>query len=203
MPLQDCLRIGTGDSFVYDSAPEEIKQRQSQRGSPTLDFLRPTRQVEHAETFAPTATLCHHVNEDIDVDENLQSVNFRAMNSRITALSSWTGFSGWIPTRARRSGSMDTLGQCFDNRSRSVWPCRCIASSRSFCSSSECSRRSRVRKVAISSSRTSLSNWSNSSAVFPMTVEIIDSSVRPVKPLVVTGDLSQKATGIRQKQEKK
>ena len=113
-PLQDRLRISAGSRFVCDSPPEEIKQWKSERGCPALDFLRPTRQVEDAETFGPTASLCHHVNEDIDVDENLQSINLRAMISRIRALSSWTGFSGWIPTRASRSGSIGTLGHRFD-----------------------------------------------------------------------------------------
>ena len=167
-PLQDRLRIGAGSRFVYDSPPEEVKQWESERRCPALEFLRPTRQVEHAETFGSTAPLCHHVNENIDVDENLQSVNLRAMISRIRALSSWTGLSGWIPTRASRSGSIGTLGQCFDNTSRSVSLCRWSASSRSFCSRSECNRRSRARNVATSSSRTSLSNSSSCSGVFAM-----------------------------------
>ena len=135
--LQDCLRIAARGHFVCDSPPKEIKQWKSERGCPTFDLLRPPGQVEHAETFAPTAPLRHHVNEDIDVDENLQSVNLRAMNSRISFLSSWTGFSGWMPTRASRSGSIGTLGHCFDNTSRSVSPCRLIASSLSFCSRSK------------------------------------------------------------------
>ena len=57
--------------------------------------------------------------------------------------------------------------------------------------------------MAISSSRTSLSNWSNSSAVFPMTVEIIDSSVRAGQAIGSHWRSISKATGIRQKQEKK
>src|SRR5713226_3234115 len=115
-PLQDRLCISAVIHFVCDSSPEEIKQWKSERGCPALDFLRPSRQVKHAETFGPTASLRHHVNEDIDVDENLQSVNLRATISRIRALSSSTGFSGWIPTRARRSGSIGTLGHRFDNK---------------------------------------------------------------------------------------
>ncbi len=174
--LLNRLRIGAGSRFVYNSPPKEIKQWKSERGCPALDFLRPARQVEHAETFAPTAPLRHHVNEDIDVDENLQSVNLRAMISRIRALSSWTGLSGWIPTRARRSGSMGTLGHCFDNRSRSV-SARCrSASSFSFFSRSEWSCRSRARKVAMSSCRTSLSNSSSCSGVFAMMDEIIEAA---------------------------
>src|SRR3989338_2175568 len=176
-PLQDCLRVSAGSSFVYDSPPEEIKQRKSERGCPALDFLRPARQVEHAETFGPTAPLRHHVNEDIDVDENLQSVNLRAMISRIRALSSLTGFSGWIPTRARRSGSMGTLGHCFDNASRSASPCRCSVSFLSFCSRSECSCRSSARKVAMSWSPTSLSSSSTCSSVFAMIANIINDGV--------------------------
>ena len=171
-PFQDRLCVSTGGSFVDHSAPEEINQWKSKGGCPAVDFVRPTRQVKHAETLAPTVSLRHHVNEDINVDEDFQSVNLRAMNSRIRALSSWTGFSGWMPTSAKRSGSMETSGQRFD-KSRSASVCRCIASFRSFSSRSECSWRSRVRKVATSSSRTSLSNWSSSSAVFPMTTEII------------------------------
>lgn len=80
-PLQDRLRISAGGSFVSHSPPEEIKQGKSERGCPALDFLRSTRQVKHAETIDPTTPLRHHVNEDIDVDENLQSVNLRAMIS--------------------------------------------------------------------------------------------------------------------------
>ncbi len=175
-PLQNRLRIGAGSRFVYNSPPKEIKQWKSERGCPALDFLRPTRQVEHAETFGSTASLGHHVNEDIDVDENLQSVNLRAMISRIRALSSWTGLSGWIPTRARRSGSMGTLGHCFDNRSRSV-SARCrSASSFSFFSRSEWSCRSRARKVVRSSSRTSLSSSSTCAGVFAMMDEIIEAA---------------------------
>ena len=93
-PLQDFLRISSGSSFVSYSASEEIKQGKSERGSPALDFLRPTGQLEHTETFGPTTSLCHHVNEDIDVDENLQSVNLRVMVSRIRALSSSRRFFG-------------------------------------------------------------------------------------------------------------
>ncbi len=180
-PLQDRLRIGAGSRFVYDSAPEEIKQWKSERGCPALDFLRPTRQVKHAETFGPTASLRHHVNEDIDVDENLQSVNLRATISRIRALSSSTGFSGWIPTRARRSGSIGTLGHRFDNRSRSVSPRRRSATSFSFCSRSEWICRSRARKVAMSSWRTSLSSSSTCSGVFAMMGEIIEVACATVK----------------------
>ena len=176
-PLQDRLRVSAGSCFVYDSPPEEIEQWKSERGCPALEILRPARQVKDAETFGPTAPLRHHVNEDIDVDENLQSVNLRAMISRIRALSSLTGFSGWIPTRARRSGSMGTLGHCFDNASRSVSPCRCIVSSLSFCSRSECSCRSSARKVAISWSRTSLSSSSICFGVFAMIANIIDDAV--------------------------
>ena len=151
-PLQDRLRISAGSPFVCDSPSEEIKQRQSERGCPALDFLRPGRQVEHAKTIGPTTPLRHHVNKDIDVDENLQSLNLLAMISRIRALSSSRRFSGWIPTRARRSGSIGTFGQRFDNTSRSVSPGRRIVSARSFCSRSECSRRSKARNVAMSSS---------------------------------------------------
>ena len=43
---------------------------------------------------------------------------------------------------------MGTLEHCFDSSSRSVSPRRCSASSRSFCSRSECSCRSRARNVA-------------------------------------------------------
>ncbi len=173
-PLQDCLRISSGTSFVSYPPSEEIKERKSECGSPALDFLRPTGQVEHAEAIGPTTSLCHHVNQDIDVDENLQSVNLRAMISRIRALSSLTEFSGWIPTRPRRSGSMGTFGQHFDNTSRSLSPCCRSASSRSFCSRSKCSCRSSARKVPMSSSRTSLSNSSSCSGVFAMMREIID-----------------------------
>jgi hypothetical protein len=80
-PLQDCLRNSSGTSFVSYPPSEEIKERKSECGSPALDFLRPTGQVDHAETFGTTASLRHHVNENIDVDENLQSVNLRAMIS--------------------------------------------------------------------------------------------------------------------------
>ncbi len=173
-PLQDRLSIRTGGGLVHDTPPEEVNQWQSERGGPALDFLRPPRQVKHAEAFCPTASFRHHVNEDIDVDENLQSVILRAMISRIRVLSSSTGFAGWIPTRARRSGSIGTLGHGFDDSSRSVPPCRDSASSRSFCSRRERSRRSRARKVDISSSRTSLSNSSACSGVFPMMELIID-----------------------------
>jgi hypothetical protein len=175
--LQDRLRICAGSRFVYDSPPEEIKQRKSERRCSTLDFLRPTGQVQNAQTFGPTAPFRHDVNEDIDIDENLQSVNLRAMLSRISALSPSTGFSGWIPTRARRSGSIGTSGNCFDNRLRSVSPRRRIASASSFCSRSECNRRSIARSVAMSSSRTSLSNSSSCSGVFAMMIEIIDAGV--------------------------
>jgi hypothetical protein len=106
--------------------------------------------------------------------EDLQSVNLRAMISRMSALSSWTGFSGWIPTRASKSGSIGKLGHCFDNTSRSVSSCRWRASSRSFCSRSECSCRLSARKVAMSSSHTSLSNSSSCWGVFAMMSEIID-----------------------------
>ena len=75
-----------GGRLVRDSPPKEINQWKSERGCPAFDFLRPPGQVEHAETFAPTAPLRHHVNENIDVDENLQSVNLRAMISRIRHL---------------------------------------------------------------------------------------------------------------------
>ena len=152
-PLQDRLSINAGGRFVCDSAPEEIKQRECERGCPAFDLLRLSRQVEDAETFRLTVPLRHHVNEDIDVDEDLQSVILRAMISRIRALSSWTGFSGWIPTRARRSGSMGTLGQCFDNRSRLASCRRCTASSRSFCSRSECSCCSRARWLCLRRAR--------------------------------------------------
>ena len=173
-PLQDRLRMSAGSRLVRYSPPEKINQWKGERRCPALEFLRPTCQVEHAETFAPTAPLRHHVNEDIDVDENLQSANLRAIVSRMRVLSSVTGFSGWIPTRARRSGSMGTLGQCFDNTLRSVSPRPRIASSRSFCSRSDCSCRSRVRKVAMSSSRTRLSTSSSCAGVFAILSEIID-----------------------------
>jgi hypothetical protein len=176
-PSQDRLCVIAGSRFVDDPPPEKIKQRKGERGCIAFDFLRLTRQVEHAETLGPTAPPRHHVNENIDVDEDLQSVNLRAMLSRIRALSSWTGFSGWIPTRASRSGSIGTLGHRFDNTSRSVSRYRRLASSLSFCSSSECSCRSRVRKVATSSSRTSLSSSSSCSGVFAMAPLIIDSGV--------------------------
>ena len=173
-PLQDRLSIRAGGGLVRDTPPEEVNQRQSERGGPGLDLLGPARQVKHAETFRPTAPFRHHVNENIDVDENLQSVILRAMISRIRVLSSSTGFAGWIPTRARRSGSIGTLGHRFDNSSRSVPPCRDSASSRSFCSRRESSRRSRARKVDVSSSRTSLSSSSTCSGVFPIIKLIID-----------------------------
>ena len=147
-----------------------------ERGGVAFDFFRFTRQVEHSETFGPTAALRHHVNENIDVDEDNQSVNLRAMISRKRVLSSATGFSGWIPTRASRSGSIGTLGQRFD-RSRPVSVRRRIASSRSFCSSNKCSCRSSARSVAISSSFTVLSNSSSCSGVFAMIGQIIDGGV--------------------------
>lgn len=176
-PLQNCLSSGAGGRLVHDSPPEEIYQWQSERGCSALDLLRPARQVENAETFRPTAPLRHYVNENIDVDENLQSVILRAMISRIRVLSSSTGFAGWIPTKASRSGSIGTLGHCFNSNSRSVSPCRVSASSRSFCSRRESSWRSRARKVDISSSRTSLSNSSTCSGVFSMMDQIIDGGV--------------------------
>jgi hypothetical protein len=176
-PLQDRLSIRAGGGLVHDTPPEEVNQWQSERGGPALDLLGPPRQVKHAETLRPTAPFRHHVNEDIDVDENLQSAILRAMISRIRVLSSSAGFAGWIPTRARRSGSIGTLGHGFDNSSRSVPPCRDSASSRSFCSTRESSRRSRARKVDISSSRTSLSNSSTCSDVFPMMELIIDAKM--------------------------
>ncbi len=174
-PFQDLPRIGASSILIDDASPKEVDQGESKRRRPTLDFLRSAGQVKHPETLAPTVSFRHHVNEDINVDEDFQSVNLRAMDSLIRALSSWTGFSGWIPTSLRSSGSMGTLGHCLDTASRSALVCRCFASSRSFSSSSERSCRSRARRVATSSSLTSLSNWSSSSAVFPMISGIIDS----------------------------
>ena len=164
-------------------------------------FLRPAGQVKHADTFRPPASLRHHVNEDIDVDENLQSVNLRAMISRIRALSSFTGFSGWIPTRARRSGSIGTLGHRFDNTSRPVSPGRRIASALSFCSRSECSRRSRARNVAMSSSRTSLSNSSSCSDVFAMMSRIIDAGVSNGQASENVGRLKGRETSAGRSEE--
>ena len=172
--LQNRLRIGAGGTLVGNSPPEEVNQRQSERGGLAFDFLRLARQIRHAETSGPAAPLRHHVNEDIDVDENLQSVSLRATLSRISSLSFSTGVYGWIPTRARRSGSMGTLGQGFDSSSRSVSPCRVSAASRSFCSRSESSRRSSSRSADTSSLRRSLSNSSTWAGVFPMMVRIID-----------------------------
>ena len=72
---------------------------------------------------------------------------------------------------------MGTLEHSFDSSSRLVSPCRCSASSLSFCSRSECSCRSRARNVAESSSRTSLSNSSSGSGIFAMMSGIIDGGV--------------------------
>src|SRR5215210_6109681 len=87
-PFQDRLRVSAGSSFVDHATPEVIYQWKSKGRCRAVDFRRSTCQVKHAKTFAPTTSLRHHVNEDINVDEDFQSVNLRAMNSRIRALSS-------------------------------------------------------------------------------------------------------------------
>ena len=100
------LRISPGLFFFNNPEPIEIEQRDGQRRNPTFDLWRFADQIQSTQTSCPVSPLCEHVNEHIDVNQNLHPVKLRVICSRIRILSSSIGFSGWIPTSAKRSGSI-------------------------------------------------------------------------------------------------
>jgi hypothetical protein len=58
--------------------------------------------IQGAQASLSVGLFRHHVDGDIDVNQDLHPASLREICSPIMVLSSSTGCSGWIPTRAKR-----------------------------------------------------------------------------------------------------
>src|SRR5262249_50706940 len=84
------LRVATGLPIIGDSQSKEIEKRAGQRRRPAFDLWRLADQIQYAQTAFPVGPLRHHVNEDIDVHQDLHLRHLREICSRISTLSSST-----------------------------------------------------------------------------------------------------------------